>query len=1612
MPGMFSRSRRGSTNTVRTSSGSNECTKAGDADIQCKPVDRNTAAAASAAAGAAFAQRRPSQASLSSAAAAAALRSLTSSPEPVGNLQTKRMMRRGSVSSVGSGSVIGGPTRGTTGRAALQRQNSGGSMTERTFRSPSPWGRNGAESPAPHAPPVPAIPTSLSSKPRRSSSMDPPQRVLSPTPRGGRGMSVDAAGGASQHATRKPKRLSNVNEGVEPVQTSPNGNRNSINYSRPMASPPASPLGTASTNKYIHGSGGYFAGPTGTGPTSTQKNARTASLVAAGQTASVGQAVQNAANITPSKNKVGQGAAPGSHFARATSTPIKAAPAPVASPAATPTETVMVYDANSRTFRPASKPTEAAVMRSIEPPSPTIPLAAAPPPPGSYDPATRSMVPLSKSAPASTRTGPTAATEETILEPPPRNPARGSPSPSSPRGAPVLKKHPSTVREDREAEEEADIASPHVTTGPSTIQTSAGPAKAYVVPQSSHNRSSSLDVPTRTPNGSGRGRVTSLSPQRSAHFPRSPVVEATRHEPPARDFSPVKSAMKHSPASSVRTASPMANFSPGGNKVAPSDASDTNSLYSQDGMSLMVKKKKNRVSFDEQPREIEPTSTPVSAQPPSLDDDVEDEMMKPRPALPSFGSVRKDRSPEVTRSVTEIFPERQEASTDQAVGRVLFNQSNEDKGTNQHPLAPEVTSKEEAGYASDESDEPTAAQSTPSTVLPVEGDSVPKARDFATETLDRLLGDTSPVVKDEPLPAINLLPPTPGLDEQTKELGDAEGDDKTPRPNSMIGIVVPGGWQDNNDVKSTVQSTPLSAPAAIESSVLEHSPSLQPIDEDSDDSATFSDAAEDLSDLDEGGFASLNAIAVSPIVVTTPVEKSQPNELSSPSSPPESPLAKQADRAAAVQHSQQASGDWTEATAYWSKLSKQQRQQIERDHLSSDDENVIVQKSRKKKSILKQTDFLAASTGAALKPANPKPVGMKRSLRGSAGATPAAPTQAAGDSDVHMRRSMRSGTSASGNMPTSLRNASSPQRRPQSVQVQPGGTSNRSNTRPTSAVSLPHANAHLDTRPESPLSQQSAFPVLGSQNPSRQQQPRPAPMIPSNSYTAKIQEKYANDSDSESSFKKAKRKQNNVSAMDSRNTSSMKRSMRSGSIDSSAPAYEPRPISPTPNSKGKTFSIRSLSPTGSLFGRRKQESIRETLRGGPAESGPKRTTLRSNPPATKSRTAASGPSRSVPAAAPTRRFKSRFADSDDEDDADNGKRGGFFGSRFAESDDDMPSSPAFIAADLRPVRGIPRKQGQNDGDSTDLEEEEDEDERRKNSRKRTKQAKPIVPDPADVERAMEAARRKLGIAAPDATPPTSQATNQGSALGQGSLRVNTTLADKPEPKSRLEDVQINGTPKKRGFMGSILRRNRASSQSVVQVGSNGQVPETPSSPVPPLPGTPVTAPDQSQPMSSAASPASPSQGKLVRRNSAQPKPKPIRGNSWMSTATAPVTMPDSPSNLPSKTELDSWPLPSPPPGGKTYANGTANERPYTSAGITSASAVQLSQPTRPDFRQRSQSGTDVGGRMSSRRSVRINAGPGIDEESVIDGEGGNGSNARSGKKKRFPMLRRAFGLND
>ena len=151
--------------------------------------------------------------------------------------------------------------------------------------------------------------------------------------------------------------------------------------------------------------------------------------------------------------------------------------------------------------------------------------------------------------------------------------------------------------------------------------------------------------------------------------------------------SPFKSALKHSPSSSVRNASPEVRF-------GSSPGSDM-------GEGSHFRRRTQRVSFDETPHILSglENSKYANADPASPETDAFDldNIMKPTPALPSFGSVR------ATREAPKPEPKSMGHSNDHMVGGILSQDfaNRQAPRSLEAPLAPEVTSVEGSGYASD-----------------------------------------------------------------------------------------------------------------------------------------------------------------------------------------------------------------------------------------------------------------------------------------------------------------------------------------------------------------------------------------------------------------------------------------------------------------------------------------------------------------------------------------------------------------------------------------------------------------------------------------------------------------------------------------------------------------------------------------------------------------------------------------------------------------------------------------------------------------------------------------------------------------------------------------------
>lgn len=173
----------------------------------------------------------------------------------------------------------------------------------------------------------------------------------------------------------------------------------------------------------------------------------------------------------------------------------------------------------------------------------------------------------------------------------------------------------------------------------------------------------------------------STSPPRYTRFSSHLSIIGTGeqiHSPPARSVSPVKPALKNHPKDSLSPDGRAAAVGRPGQAL--SEVSDGTSVASDDGSRLEHRRKPAKVSFDDEAEIVgvaasPPTSPDValpesppgkskfksgwfggkkkSSQPESFGDDEFDDVLKPRPALPSFGSIRSTREIERQEHVRE-----------------------------------------------------------------------------------------------------------------------------------------------------------------------------------------------------------------------------------------------------------------------------------------------------------------------------------------------------------------------------------------------------------------------------------------------------------------------------------------------------------------------------------------------------------------------------------------------------------------------------------------------------------------------------------------------------------------------------------------------------------------------------------------------------------------------------------------------------------------------------------------------------------------------------------------------------------------------------------------------
>lgn len=825
-------------------------------------------------------------------------------------------------------------------------------------------------------------------------------------------------------------------------------------------------------------------------------------------------------------------------------------------------------------------------------------------------------------------------------------------------------------------------------------------------------------------------RQTSISPSRSTRFSVHLASEFSgkpRHEPPPRSVSPAKSALKHH-SPSPQSTSPIDGIAANGcrrTSQASSEASDNASMVSADGFGSKFQRKKSaRVSFEADPEligtaaDVTPNETPIFASPQHKDsmkkgwfgksksshldsipaEDEMEEVMKPRPVLPSFGSVRGRRDGSAERAIPiaeTTSPSSSEASStsnlatldtsvssDHAIGAILARES----------------PKSQMGAKTKHSKTTHAATA----LRAAEGidQGLSKNTNGSLQHLSGNQQDLQPAASG--IPSIAIQPATPGIGEtefqdewvvevpggfpEVAELeGDPTTDSKGPATHQEDGELATSSPAD----VGISEPKPAEVMAAEDPSV----PSVGLFSEalrqqigpesgsESGDSSIYSDAAEDISDLEGDGFGSINAIVESP-AISAPATRI--------TSPPDSPLVGKTDHERMRGHVRQDS--WEKAETHWRSVAEVRRG-LDQD--GQKEQGAAQQRPRKGKA--RRSGKGPASTrpmnGGSLISEPPQRTSPQRS------AYPVTNTdKASSPEQAAMRRSMRD--------------------QPEGM---PGGSTLRSSMRARKAPEVQLRGPAPSTQAKGTL-QKKKIPVSPfAPSPTAGTGSKTSPAL-TQSLIMSRHRRLSNDSDSSSSFKRSRRPASSSGRF------TMRTSMRSGASDD-------RPASP-PASAGR--GVRSLSPQNRRpFSPIVQGTMRATMRGsvdGGVPSLRKQDQQRSS-----SGISGFGKPRSKAKAAPskalTSKFKSRFAGSDEDEDGPQ-----TFRSRFEGSSDEEPE-----VIEYRPVRGIPGKR--DEGDSTDLEDSSDDGKRRTaRSRRQGPQS------PAVVDGAANNDDKKAGVSSPTDSP--------------------------------------------------------------------------------------------------------------------------------------------------------------------------------------------------------------------------------------------------------------------
>ncbi|RYP42738.1 hypothetical protein DL768_010276 [Monosporascus sp. mg162] len=1003
-------------------------------------IDPNAATAAASAFMSAAKQN--SDKSLSSAAAAAALRARPQTPTDVGGVQTKRTMRRNaSVSSSGSAPAGAGASAGDLTRrtSRLERRGSSSSMTVRTFRTPSPSPHR--SSPAPRAddqPPVPRIPEGLKNSASSGSVAVGMQTFRTASQR--------KSSGLPSWYTQPQGDPSNVRTSdaamTKATPQRADSRASSINYSYPTVyrpqSPPASPTA-------VHAPTLSNAPPPRT-PASPPRSSKTSIASSTGGRPEPQMVYDpNSRRMVPApmeeaEYRIREGAdkegkrkstgvrRSGSHLAKGT----------VARPKGTfldyrerPREEHRVID--TAPFKEQShivqeEPTAPGNLERREERPAEIDRPSRPP---------ESETPRPKSPPSQSLQ---AAREQTV-SPEPEEVAGGRP--------------PATVEEDKEDEDGLPTTtrlSQTVLSALDSVPTrqtvfdqpralpTAITEESHAIPEeqprpmqalakdgqtSTEPRKESVESGDNKPvlgftreGSSFLDRSNSPSPVRQARFASSPSASLTvLHHPLPRSASPIKPALK-------RTGSRR--------DLSPSDAGSDNAAYREASPNSreepsISRKKSVRVSFDDRSTKVvgesaqdedvdlsDPPSPPQAKRPWysnigrskrrefALEDD---EIMKPRPALPSFGSIREKKirqseerplvrpyepanSPEppspTTRPRSSSTPpgtsDSQASSlaqsADHAIGAVFTQEQASRNPANisrfREPLPPVVTSVEAPEYMSDttrDSDQ----ENSDGGVAGSDTEAMPRmqtTQNTQSETREGMRNGTA-LVEDKVLVQPEEMTKVPSPSRGAPEISTIQPSTRMPAESSAVEEArspqrqyfdVPGGFPMDNESgeshhpKSDETHTnanvsprpgddifePMAEVQAAQTESLPQTtlvtapqvPTVAESEQETDGSSIYSDAYEDLSEVDGPGFLSLDAVVDSPNPKTASPVRDIPATLVR-EMVTEAEKSSTTQTAARLQYPPPPGdvNEWELAKAYWRSLNAEKRQQLEREAL-------------------------------------------------------------------------------------------------------------------------------------------------------------------------------------------------------------------------------------------------------------------------------------------------------------------------------------------------------------------------------------------------------------------------------------------------------------------------------------------------------------------------------------------------------------------------------------------------------------------------------------------------------------------------------------------------------